>query len=139
MTYFVPELSPATAFEAEPVKLRISPIHILNLHAQRLAKLDILMPRCMLTQPEKNSPSAEIILPDTDPGFRVAHRWRKRLCRKTDGGTVIDLGKMDLAKQDAAHHAPAARKKAVRQLHKQGLSQRQVAAARWGWVRHCPS
>jgi len=29
--------------------LRISPIHILNLHVQRLAKLDILTPRCVLT------------------------------------------------------------------------------------------
>ena len=34
----------------DAVKLRISPIHILNLHVRRLAKLDILTPRCVLTQ-----------------------------------------------------------------------------------------
>jgi phage N-6-adenine-methyltransferase len=34
------------------------------------------------------------LMPDADPGHLVAHRWRRRLCTKTNNGTVIDPQKI---------------------------------------------
>jgi hypothetical protein len=53
----------------------------------------------------KQVAALKLALPPADPGAVVAHRWRKRLCRKTAEGTVIDEDKMGLAEQDAAHRA----------------------------------
>src|SRR5262245_58406756 len=33
-----------------------------------------------LGRPKKKAPSSRNILPESDPGFRVIERWRKRLC-----------------------------------------------------------
>jgi len=52
------EVFKSTESEADPVKLRISPIHILNLHVLRLAKLDILTPRCVLTEFKPKNPTS---------------------------------------------------------------------------------
>jgi hypothetical protein len=52
-------------------------------------------------QPKKNSPADRRILPDSDPGFRTAERWRKRLCIKEEKVTKIDADKLDDALEEA--------------------------------------
>jgi hypothetical protein len=49
--------------------------------------------------------NSKLDLPAADPGAVIVHRWRKRLCSKTDAGTVTDAGKMQRAKDDAARRA----------------------------------
>jgi phage N-6-adenine-methyltransferase len=48
-------------------------------------------------------PELRLALPDADPGDKVAHRWRKRLCTKTKSGTVIDPAKLDIAITESVH------------------------------------
>lgn len=47
------------------------------------------------------------ILPTADPGDKIAHRWRKRLCAKdrSNKGTVKDAAKIAAVKRDAQHRA----------------------------------
>jgi hypothetical protein len=45
-------------------------------------------------------------LPDADPGDRIAHRWRKRLCKRIAGNeskkiTLIDIDKLTAATTEA--------------------------------------
>src|SRR5579864_3341714 len=56
-------------------------------------------------QPKKNSPPNRRILPDADPGYRIAERWRKSFCHKGETGTVVDKDKMALALDDAQARA----------------------------------
>jgi hypothetical protein len=43
--------------------------------------------------------------PEGDPGDKVVHKWRKRLCHKGRGSTVVDLEKMRQALEDAQQYA----------------------------------
>jgi phage N-6-adenine-methyltransferase len=56
-------------------------------------------------QPKKNYRADAKILPDSDPGHDIAHRWRQKFCLKGDTGTVIDQDKMRLALDDAKARA----------------------------------
>ena len=49
--------------------------------------------------------NSKLDLPASDPGAAVVHRWRKRLCVKTQAGTAMDAEKMRRAKDDAARRA----------------------------------
>jgi hypothetical protein len=43
----------------------------------------------------KRVPLRRSVLPDADPGHKMAYRWRKKLCRKTAHGTRIDGQKLE--------------------------------------------
>lgn len=49
----------------------------------------------------KRIASRKSVLPTADPGHDEACRWRKRLCSKQDGLTIIDVTKLEHALKDA--------------------------------------
>jgi phage N-6-adenine-methyltransferase len=52
---------------------------------------------------KKGVPASRPVLPKGDPGKKIIHKWRKRLCMKNGKGTEIDPKKIKAALEEAGH------------------------------------